>query len=333
MNLIQVGVGGWGQSWLPRVQRHPDASLAALVDVDPAALEVAREQTGLSASRCFASVEEALGKVEADAVLNVTPPALHHQVALAAFEHGLHVLTEKPIADTMSHGRRMVDAARDSRRTLMVSQNYRFRPWARTMRRPIGSGRFGPPDSVSVRFARALRIEGAPAVAAHPLVRDMSIHHFDLMRAVTGREPLLVYGRTWQPQWSWFEDDPCAAALFEFEGGMEVIYEGTWVTRGRETTWDGYWAVECPEGVVELRADRVHVVPAGHPDEDSEVELKRQPRSGQSAALSEFVAAVTQGREPETSGRDNLRSLAMSFAVMESARTGRAVQIEQVLES
>jgi predicted dehydrogenase len=161
----------------------------------------------------------------------------------------------------------------------------------------------------------------------------MSIHHFDLMRAVTGREPLLVYGRTWQPQWSWFEDDPCAAALFEFEGGMEVIYEGTWVTRGRETTWDGYWAVECPEGVVELRADRVHVVPAGHPDEDSEVELKRQPRSGQSAALSEFVAAVTQGREPETSGRDNLRSLAMSFAVMESARTGRAVQIEQVLES
>ncbi len=333
MNIIQVGVGGWGRSWLPRVQRHPDASLVALVDVNEAARQEARQQTGLAAARCFASFEEAFDRIEADAVLNATPPAVHHEVALAAFERGLHVLTEKPIADTMAHGRRMVAAARDSRRTLMVSQNYRYRPWARTMRRLIGSGRFGPPDNVSVRFARALHLEGAPAIAAHPLVRDMSIHHFDLMRAVTGREPLLVYGRTWQPQWSWFKDDPSAAALFEFEGGMEVLYEGTWVTRGRETSWDGYWAVECPEGVIELRADRVHVIPADHPDEDSEVELGRQPRSGQTAALGEFLAALAEGREPETSGRDNLRSLAMSFALMESARTGQPVQMEQVLTS
>jgi len=255
-----------------------------------------------------------------------------HQVALAAFERGMHVLTEKPIADSMERGRRMVEAAREARRTLMVSQNYRFRPWARTMRQLLQSGRFGPPDNISVRFARSLRFD--PALSprmAHPLVRDMSIHHFDLMRALTGREPLSVCARTWKPQWSWFEEDPCAAALFEFEGGLKVVYEGTWVTRGRQTTWDGYWSIECPEAVIELRADRVHVIPADHPGEDSEVALPGGSGTGQTAALEEFCRAVLEEREPETSGRDNLRSLAMSFAVMESSRTGRPVEIAHVL--
>ncbi|MHC4480380.1 MAG: Gfo/Idh/MocA family protein, partial [Planctomycetota bacterium] len=249
------------------------------------------------------------------------------------FERGLHVLVEKPIADTMARGRAMVEAARRAQRTLMVSQNYRFRPWARTMRDLIQGGRFGPPDNVSVRFAMNVRLDGSSGLArSHPLVRDMSIHHFDLMRALTGREPLSVYARAWQPQWSWFAHDPSVAAIFEFEGGLKAVYEGTWVTRGRETTWDGYWSVECPEAVIELRADRVHVLAPGHADQDVEVELVKGSPSGQAEALEEFQAAVLEGREPQTSGRDNLQSLGMSFAAMESARTGTPVEIARMVE-
>ena len=332
MRFIQVGVGGFGRTWMPHMQRDRKASLAAVVDTDREALEAARELTGLARSRCLSDFRKAFETVEADAVLNVTPPSLHHEVALAAFERGLHVLTEKPIADTMANGRRMVEAAQQAGVTLMVSQNYRFRPWARTMRRLIGSGQFGPPDSMSVRFAKAVRFEGSFRLKMdHPLVRDMSIHHFDLMRALTGREPTTVYARTWQPSWSWFDGDPCAAALFEFDGGLEAVYEGSWVSRGRETTWDGYWCVECPQAVLELRGERVHVTPAEHPDTDSEVELDHGPASGQTAVLAEFQQAVAEGREPETSGRDNLVSMAMSVAVMESSRAHRPVRIADVL--
>jgi predicted dehydrogenase len=327
MRFIQVGVGGFGRTWLPRIQRDHTASLAAIVDVDRAALAAAREATGLSRSRCLTDFRKAFETVEADAVLNVTPPPLHHEVAQAAFESGLHVLTEKPVAETMAHGRQMVEAARDAGRTLMVSQNYRFRPWARTMRRIIAAGQFGPPDSMAVEFEGSFRLK-----MDHPLVRDMSIHHFDLMRAVTGREPVTVFARTWQPSWSWFEGDPCAAALFEFEGGLEGVYEGSWVSRGRETSWDGYWCLECPQAVLELRRGQVHVTPAGHPDTDSEVQLDRSPASGQTAVLTEFQQAVAEGREPESSGRDNLTSLAMTFAVMESSREQRPVRIADLLE-
>ncbi len=361
MRFIQVGVGGFGQTWLGRLQRDHTASLVALVDLNPQALDSAAAQTRLAASHCFYDYPDALGAVDADAVLIATPPATHHAVALAAFARGLHVLVEKPMADTMEHAELMVKAAEEAGRTLMVSQNYRFRPWARTLKQLIQSGRFGAPDNISVRFARAFRPETPEGKKMpHPLVRDMSIHHFDLLRSVTGREPLSVYGRTWQPPWSWCAEDPCAAAIFEFEGGLKAVYEADWVTRGRETTWDGYWFVECSGAAMELRGESVHVIPAGHPDEDGEVELQPPPAAreeataaaphtaaaavagqsaarqdsaaspaevtGQSAVLQEFQAAIVEGREPETGARDNLKSLAMCFALLESSRTGRPVE-------
>jgi len=333
MRFIQVGVGGFGRRWLGVVAEQAGSEHAALVDVNEAALEAARRETGLAGSQCFADYRVAFSSVDADAVLCVTPPALHHEVALAALENGLHVLTEKPLADSMRRAARMVEAAEQAGRALMVSQNYRFHPWARTIRYLLESGEFSTPDSVFVRFARAPRFKGSFRLKMeHPLVRDMSIHHFDLMRALTGREPVSVYARTWKPEWSWFRHDPCAVAVFEFEGGVQVIYHGSWVARSPETTWNGYWCIECARAAIELRGEAVHLTPADHPEEDTEVELHQMPCEGQDYSLLEFRRAVEEGREPETSGRDNLGSLAMVFAVTESAARGEPVAIDQILQ-
>jgi predicted dehydrogenase len=332
MRFIQVGAGGFGNVWLRALPRNRTASLAALVDVDEAVLKSAAEQVGLPAECCFSDYGQAFARVKADAVLCVTPPPVHCDVALAAFEHGLHVLTEKPLADTMPSALRMVAGAEAAGRTLMVSQNYRFRSWVRTMRYLVESGQFGAADNVLVRFARAPRFEGSFRLKMeHPLVMDMSIHHFDLMRAVTGREPVSVYATTWKPSWSWFEHDPCAVAVFEFEGGLKVIYDGSWVARGRETTWDGDWRVECPQAVLELRGEEVHITPADHPEQDGTIFLQKMPCEGQDFSLLEFQQAVMEGRQPETSGRDNLGSLAMVFAATESARRGEPVRIDEIV--
>jgi len=334
VRVIQVGAGGFGRTWLPRVRSDDTVSLAALVDVDEATLDAAREATGLSPSACLTDFRKAFRTVQAEAVLIVTPAPLHHEVALAAFDCGLHVLTEKPLADSMPHACLVVEAARRAGRALMVSQNYRFRPWARTMRRIIRSGEFGRPEALSVRFARSVSFRDAlRARLDRPLVRDMSIHHFDLMRALTGRDPVTVYARTWQPSWSPFEEDACAAALLEFEDGLKVVYEGSWVSRGPQTAWDGHWSVECRDALLEFCDGRVHVRPSAHPDTDSEVELDPGPVSGQAAVLAEFRRAVAEGREPETSGRDNLVSLATAMAVAQSSRERRPVSVAELLEA
>lgn len=332
MRFIQVGIGGWGETWLPPLQRHRTAKLVGLVDRTADVLEKARQQTGLSTDQCFTDYREAFDKVQADAVLCVLPASLGHQAGLCAVEHGLHVLTEKPLADTMTHARALVSAASHADRTLMVSQNYRFRPWARNMRHMVCGGQFGALDNMAVRFARSLRPKGVDRVTGHPFVREIGTHHFDLMRAITGRNPVRVYSRMWQPGWSWFDTDASACAIFEFAGSITALYEGTCVTRGHETTWDGQWRVECREAVIELRGGDVVIIKSERPDEQTQVEFQRVPVSGQTAVLDEFVSAIADKREPECSGRDNMVTLAMGLAVEESSRTGRPVDLISILD-
>ena len=331
MRFIQVGVGGFGRLWTDLLAGSEDAELVAAVDVDPEALQGAARRAELPEEACYDELPRALDEVEADAVVNVTPPAVHRGVALEAFERGLHVLTEKPLADGMEEGREMVSAAEDAGVTLMVSQNFRFRSWARTVRALLGRDEAGEPDNIAVRFASAPRFqESFRRSMEHPLVGDMSIHHFDLMRALTGLEPRSVYAETWQPSWSWFRHDPCCMAVFRFEGGLRVCYDASWVTRGRQTSSNGYWRIECPESCIELLNDSVHVLQGRGPARDAEVEMQNLPCEDQAYSLMEFRGAVREEREPETSGRDNLGSLAMVHAVLESSRTGEAVDVDEV---
>lgn len=334
MRFIQVGVGGFGATWVERLVRSESAEMVAAADIDGQALEAARARADLTPDRCFADFRRAFGEVEADAALVVTPPAVHAEVALTAIEAGLHVLVEKPFTDGMESARQVVAAAESAGATVMVSQNYRFRAWVRTIRALLDDGGLGAPDSVAVRFAKAPEFPGSFRLTmAHPLVAEMSIHHFDLMRALTGREPLSVYATTWRPEWSWFGHHPCAMVVFEFEGGLKVLYNGSWVTRGRETSWNADWTVECRDAVIELRDESIHLTMADHPGQDTEVELQAMPCEGQEFALREFQRAVAEGREPEASGRDNLASMAMVFAAVQSADSGLPVDIRNVLEA
>ncbi len=329
MRFIQVGVGGFGRLWTDLLASSEDAELVGLVDVDSDALESAGRRAGLSEEAFYEELPRALDETDAEAMVNVTPPAVHHGVAKAAFERGLHVLTEKPLADDMEHARDMVEAADKAGVCLMVSQNYRFRSWTRTVRALLGEDGAGKPDNIAVRFASAPRFEESfRRSMEHPLVVDMSIHHFDLMRAITGLEPKSVYAETWQPSWSWFQHHPCCMALFEFEEGLKACYDASWVTRGRQTSSNGYWRIECTESCIELLGDKVHVLQGPGPSRDAEVEMHDMPCENQAYSLMEFQAAIRKGREPEASGRDNLRSLAMVYAVLESSRSGEPVDID-----
>ena len=331
MRFIQVGVGGFGRVWVSLLASDEEAEIAALVDVDEAALARGADTTGVSGEACFSDFREAFSQVEADAVVNVTPPAVHRDVLLAAFEQGLDVLTEKPLAADMDSARELVEAADEADCTLMVSQNYRFRRWAHTVEGLLAEESVDLPDNISVRFAAAPRFaESFRRSMEHPLVVDMSIHHFDLMRALTGLEPRSVYATTWRPAWSWFEHDPCCMAVFQFEQGLKVCYDASWVSRGRQTSSNGYWRIECRQLSIELLSNKVHVLQGPGDVRDAEVEMRDLPCEDQAYSLMEFRRAIEEGRQPEASGRDNLNSLAMVYAVLKSSHTGAPVEIEEV---
>ncbi len=129
LRLIQCGLGGMGKAWRDNATapssptRSPDFEVVAGVDIDDRVLHETGDQMRLLGERRFNDLGDAIASIEADAVLTVTPPAVHAEHAQLAFTNGLHLLTEKPIADTLENAKLMVDWARRAGRQLVVAQN------------------------------------------------------------------------------------------------------------------------------------------------------------------------------------------------------------------
>jgi predicted dehydrogenase len=337
MRLIQVGLGGFGRGWASLLRGAEGVELAAVADPDPHAREWAATDLGLPPNGIYPALADALLAVDAEAVLVATPPETHRAVAEAALAAGRHVLLEKPLATAMEDGRALVAAAARADRTLMVSQNYRFRAPARAVRAAIANGAIGDLVAVSLRFRRDSRslwpADNFRYQMRHPLLVDMSIHHADLLRAVTGREARQVYARGWHVPDSPYRHDPATIALITLDNGAVVTYEGNWVEPERETSWNGEWEIlgergrlrwfggerDALTGDVTLEQWGTPPRPLPQPTTDAVDRL---------GALAEFREAVAAGREPETSGRDNLGSLAIVLGAVASVEQGEVVVLD-----
>lgn len=336
IRVVQVGMGGWGLIWGAVVRRFPAARLVACVDSDPAARARAQRQLELPADRCFAALDAALDAVDCDAVLVATSLAGHVPVALAALAAGKHVLIEKPFAPSIAAAQQVVDAARSRSLVLMISQNYRFYPAARAAASLVRAGTLGPVGMVHIDFRRnanrAPRAGHRHYTIAQPLLMDMAIHHFDLMRMVIGQEPCRIVCQAWNPPWSNFADPAAAVATITFDGGAVVSYRGSWVSPSPQTLWAGAWRMECAGGEMTWtsrdnlgatnRAPSDRVTMRAFGAAARRLDLPALPYVDQSGSLAAFVQAIRSGEEPECSGRDNLRSLALMYAAVESAASG-----------
>lgn len=338
LRLIQVGLGGWGRDWAALLRRHPAlAQIVAYVDPQPEMLRQLRAALDLPAAQCFTTLEAALAAAEADAVLVTTALAGHVPVALAALAADKHVLVEKPFAPSLAEARQVVALAAQRRCVLMVSQNYRFYPAAQTAAALIREGRLGPVGAVSVQFRKYANTEPRGThwhyALPQPLLIDMAIHHFDLMRFVLGQQPTTISCRAWNPPWSNFSDPAAAIATISFDRGAVVAYQGSWVSTAAPTTWAGAWQIECAEGLLSwtgrndesTAADVVTIQPRGR--RARRVPLPELPVWDRAGALAAFAAAIRDGGEPHASGRDNLGSLALMAAAVESATTGQTCAI------
>ena len=323
MKVIQVGMGGMGNAWLRAVQASPEVEYAGFVEVNPTISAEQVEQYALDGDKVFTSLDAALDAVQADGVINVTPPQFHRQVSIAALEASVPVLSEKPLADTLAAAQDIVDAANRTGVLHMVAQNYRYHAPTQTLFRTLQQGDMGPIGAVKVDFFKGPHFGGFREEMPFPLIIDMSIHHFDLMRFFLGRNPVAVYGRSWNPSWSWFKGDASAAVMLDF-GDALVSYNASWCSQGQVTPWNANWRFECAEGVIALTDDQVTTQrPEGEVEAVPTLEL---PRLGQAYLLHEFYEAVMLGKPPMTTCQDNIKSLGIVFDVIQSFGNGGVVQ-------
>src|SRR2546427_10518973 len=153
----------------------------------------------------------------------------------------------------------------------------------------------------------------------------MSIHQFDLLRLVLGREPDRLLCAAANAGVGGFDGPPTAATSIYF-GDVLVSYRASWISAGAKTPWAGDWNMEVENGHAYWTSrgdngalhDKVGVTPRR--GRRSVVELPAMSRIDRAGTLGEFAAALLGGREPETSGRDNLATLAFTLAAVASAQ-------------
>ncbi|MDQ1570625.1 MAG: myo-inositol 2-dehydrogenase / D-chiro-inositol 1-dehydrogenase [Actinomycetota bacterium] len=324
--VVVVGAGAMGKEWLKMLAASPHAVTVGLVDLDLELAASAITSLGLEGVAVGDSVVEVAQRTGAAAVINVTVPQAHRVVNEQALRAGLPVLCEKPLAPTVAEALRQVALANVTGGLLMVSQSRRYFNHLAAFRDVVGE--LGPLASVNAQFFHEDHEPGFREEMAHPLLVDGSIHHFDVLRYLTGDEPVAVRCSTWNPPWSWFAGDASASAEFELTSGARFVYSGSRCTRGLQTSWNAEWRVYAERGAAAWDGNQLLRVDAEGVGFD--VPKRREEIDG---SLEDFVTSLRAGTTPQNEVRANVGSLAMvEGAVRSSALKGERVDLGSLLE-
>ncbi len=329
-----VGIGRRGREWVRIVRETSGFELAACVDADAAALRHAATGLGVPADRCHEHLEDALDAARPDALIVATPLDRHVDPCRTALGRGLAVLVEKPFATSLREARQLQALADQTRAPLLVGQNYRYTRMPRAVRRLVGEGVLGRVGMVACQAYRAQQDPTAPSVRTFRdgLLWETAVHHLDALRYMLGQEVVRVMAESFSLPWSALPPGGSVQILLDFDGGSRASYCAAYDTVGNEffergnrfylrmlgergtlSVWQR-WAFLCLRG----RAPRL--VPRGRREVSEEVTLLRQ-----------LERAVRSGEEPESSGRDNLRTVAVLEACARSAAEGRWIDPRELL--
>lgn len=334
LKAILVGCGAMADGWLRALQEVPELSamvqVAGFVDLNEAAAKALAARFGYDVP-VGGDLGAMLAAVKPDVVFDLVVPAARFGVVTQALAAGAHVLSEKPMANTLEEARGLIAAAERAGRIHAIIQNRRYLPGIRRVKALLDSGRLGDLTAVHLDFFVGAHFGGFRDQMAHVLLLDMAIHSFDAARYLIGTAPEAVYCRETNPKGSWYAQGASADALFDFAGGVTMTYRGSWCAEGANTAWECNWRIIGTKGTVVWDGNdgiSAHVVGGDEgflrPVVAVAVPAAGQMVEGHAGVMLDFLAAVGEGggAVPLTDGRDNIHSLAMVFAAIASATAG-----------
>ena len=327
VRTLVLGLGNFGRSWAELVLPacRDCAVLTGVVDRDP------RRLSGLGDGiRTYGDLSRALEAEQPELVVNATPPDAHYALTDGLLRKGYAVLCEKPIADTLEKAALLGKTAEETGGFLMIGENYRFHPAFREARRALAEEDLGRIRLIQCAFRHfhpdySRFYHGS---LAHPLLEDVTVHHLDLARYLTGEEPVRVWCREYAAEYSWYGRRPATAYLLTaMTGGVVFGYNGTLASPDSSTGWSGTWEIQCDGGVLKIEEDRVVLLrksgetvlscPGG-------VEDTRIPM------LREACAALREHRRGETDWQENFRSFRWMREAIRAAETRERVDLSGI---
>ena len=346
--MIQVGTGGFGKAWcerfLPPNVKDGLIEVVAAVDISTEALKNAQGFLGLSARHCYTDIQRAFDENKADFCTVVVPPAFHESVVDMALAHGMHILSEKPIADTLEGSVRIANKVKRAGAKMGVTMSHRFDQDKATLRHELRSGRYGSLDYLVCRFTCDCRKRGSWGKFRHeipdPLMVEGAVHHLDILADLAGAKCDYLYAQTWNPRWGEYGGDSQGLVTMHFENGTRTLYEGAKTNAVGLNWWSQeYIRAECEKATLILNRrhlERFPYDPSGQradkeEGQGEEVSLLEQPKWSHVWLIEKFVRWLDGGSAMETNVEDNLQSVALVFAAIESSRSGMPVKVQDLL--
>jgi predicted dehydrogenase len=249
-----IGLGWAGQQHMAGYAAAGDVDLVALAGMEPDALQRLGDAYDIGAEHRYAAWQDLIDHGQVDLLSIAAPTALHAPIAVAALNAGIHVLSEKPLAEHADTARLMVEAAERSDRVLDVSFNHRRRGHVQVLKKIIDAGLLG-----RIYYAKVgwLRREGIPGLGSWftrratsgggPLM-DLGVHMLDIalyllaepsVRAVTAATYAEFgprgKGSAVSPemlktgvQSGAFDVEDLSTAFLRLQGGETLLLESSW---------------------------------------------------------------------------------------------------------
>ncbi len=338
MKAVLVGCGAMSKAWLQAARQIPELTIVGLADLERERAARRAVEFGLADVAIARDLGTLLAETRPDLVFDVVVPQARHDVVAEGLDAGCHVLSEKPMAETLADARDLIARAKATGRIHAVVQNRRYCEGVRRIGRALRAGAIGELTSAHADFFLAPHFGGFREDMDHVLLLDMAIHGFDALRAMTGLDGVNVYCREWNPPSSWYRQGSSAVAVFELDNHALFTYRGSWCAPGLQTSWECGWRFVGTRGSLTWDgavAIRIEIARAGARNGLFDAVEPLEPPAlaandrvgGHFGVLADFVAAVREGAQPETAGKDNIRSLAMVLGAIESAEVGQRVSI------
>lgn len=334
---VLVGCGAMSRAWFEAIRALGDIEISGIVDLAADRAEARAREFGLDQAMISDDLPAVLAKTQPDLLFDVVIPSARHATVAAGLDAGCHVLSEKPMAETLDEARDLIGRAERAGRIHAIVQNRRYLPQIRRIAKLIRSGAIGEVTSLHCDFFLAPHFGGFREEMRHVLFLDMAIHTFDAARLFAGEAANAVYAREWEPANSWYSQGSSAAAIFEFSNGAIFTYRGSWCADGLRTSWESAWRIVGTKGTLvwdghdSIQAEAVTSGLDGLFSEVAAVEIPPLDApdrvGGHLGVLQDFVSATRGGPVPETVGAENIKSLAMVFGAIDSAEAGRRIEI------
>ena len=349
-SLLIVGLVRGG-AWARDIARCTDLTLAGLVDVDGDRLQRTGDELSVPPVRRFSDFSKALD-VDADLVVIATPVGLHVEMSQAALSAGHDVICEKPVARSLDEVRGLRDAVKRFGKRFMVGENYRFSDGMQNLQKTIAAGLIGRPIYADHEFRRAGAgqrpgLAGAPADPDRG-IPEMSIHHFDMWWYATGQRPVEIRADPFTPPWMEAGRRFGYSMRATLEGGATVHYLTSRALTRPQTTWPGNLVVVGEEATLtwdgattavtllrelpthNYRDQHLASGPASYVSHEGAPGVVGGAGSAVSSTMQmvrALVDAMREGRPHPNDLDDNWVSFATAMAAVESAQTGRPVQV------